>query len=96
MKTAVAATVIAFPLMYRNARAAFELVDPDLIYAARTLGMSGMNLSRRACRTGCAYRKSIFCICVSERSTAGWYGWNCSSPGSGGDVQPSSFAGDKQ
>lgn len=36
----VAATVIAFPLMYRNARAAFEQVDVNLIYAARTLGMS--------------------------------------------------------
>ena len=35
----IAASVIAFPLMYRNARAAFEQVDPDLIYAARTLGM---------------------------------------------------------
>ncbi len=35
----VAATVIAFPLMYRNARAAFEQVDINLIYAARTLGM---------------------------------------------------------
>ena len=36
----LAAFVIAFPLMYRNARAAFELVDPDLISAGRTLGMS--------------------------------------------------------
>ena len=36
----LAATVIAFPLMYRNARAAFEQVDANLIYAARTLGMS--------------------------------------------------------
>jgi molybdate transport system permease protein len=36
----IAATVIAFPLMYRNARAAFEQVDQNLIYAARTLGMS--------------------------------------------------------
>ena len=35
----IAATVIAFPLMYRNARAAFEQVDENLIYAARTLGM---------------------------------------------------------
>ena len=35
----VAATVIAFPLMYLNARAAFEQVDENLIYAARTLGM---------------------------------------------------------
>lgn len=36
----LAATVIAFPLMYRNARAAFEQIDADLVYAARTLGMS--------------------------------------------------------
>lgn len=36
----IAATVIAFPLMYRNARAAFEQVDSNLVYAARTLGMS--------------------------------------------------------
>lgn len=36
----LAATVIAFPLMYRNARAAMEQVDVNLIYAGRTLGMS--------------------------------------------------------
>lgn len=36
----IAAAVIAFPLMYRNARAAFEQVDEDLIYAGQTLGMS--------------------------------------------------------
>ena len=36
----IAATVIAFPLMYRNARAAFEQMDVNLIHAARTLGMS--------------------------------------------------------
>ena len=32
--------LIAFPLMYRNARAAFEQIDANLVYAARTLGMS--------------------------------------------------------
>lgn len=36
----IAAAVIAFPLMYRNARAAFEQVDVNLIYAGETLGMS--------------------------------------------------------
>lgn len=36
----VAACVIAFPLMYRNARAAFEQVNPDLLDAGRTLGLS--------------------------------------------------------
>ena len=35
----IAATVIAFPLMYRNARAALEQIDVNLIHAARTLGM---------------------------------------------------------
>ena len=42
--TVVAATVIAFPLMYRNARAAFEQVDANLVYAARTLGMSEIKI----------------------------------------------------
>ena len=36
----IAATVIAFPLMYRNARAAFEQIDANLVFAGRTLGMS--------------------------------------------------------
>ena len=40
----IAATVIAFPVMYRNARAAFEQVDVNLIYAARTLGMSEIKI----------------------------------------------------
>ena len=40
----LAATVIAFPLMYRNARAAFEQIDANLVYAGRTLGMSEMNI----------------------------------------------------
>ena len=36
----VAAVVVAFPLMYRTARGAFEGLDPDLGDAARTLGWS--------------------------------------------------------
>ena len=36
----VAAFIIAFPLMYRNARAAFEQVDVNMIHAGRTLGLS--------------------------------------------------------
>lgn len=36
----IAATVISFPLMYRNARTAMEQIDVNLIYAGRTLGMS--------------------------------------------------------
>ena len=37
--TVLAAVVISFPLMYRSARGAFEQVDQNLVYAARTLGM---------------------------------------------------------
>jgi molybdate transport system permease protein len=36
----IAATVISFPLMYRSARGALEQIDPSLIHAARTLGLS--------------------------------------------------------
>lgn len=36
----VAAVVISFPLMYRSARGAFEQIDENIVYAARTLGMS--------------------------------------------------------
>lgn len=43
----IAATVIAFPLMYRNARAAFEQLDVNLIYAGRTLGMSDIRIFRK-------------------------------------------------
>ena len=43
----IAAFVISFPLMYRNARAAFEQVDINLIYAGRTLGMSDWQIFTR-------------------------------------------------
>jgi molybdate transport system permease protein len=35
----IAASVVAFPLVYKAARAAFEAIDPQLEDAARTLGM---------------------------------------------------------
>lgn len=35
-----ASVVVAFPLMYRTARGAFESLDKNLIYSARTLGLS--------------------------------------------------------
>ncbi len=34
----IAATVVAFPLMYRTVRGAFEAQDPEMLDAARTLG----------------------------------------------------------
>ena len=38
--TVIAATVVAFPLMYKTALGAFKQIDQNLIYAARTLGVS--------------------------------------------------------
>ena len=40
----VAATVVAFPLVFKSARAAFEDVEKNLEYAARTLGSSGIGV----------------------------------------------------
>lgn len=37
--TVVAATVVAFPLAYRTLLSTFEQLDPDLLRAARTLGL---------------------------------------------------------
>ena len=36
----IAATIVAFPLVFKSARAAFEAVDPQLEQAARVLGQS--------------------------------------------------------
>ncbi|MGM9933807.1 molybdate ABC transporter permease subunit [uncultured Clostridium sp.] len=38
--TVIAAVVVSFPMMYRSSRSAFEQIDTNLIYAARTLGLS--------------------------------------------------------
>lgn len=38
--TVIAAVVVSFPLMYRAAKGAFEQVDQNLIWAAKTLGLS--------------------------------------------------------
>lgn len=40
----MAATVVAFPLMYRTARGAFEQIDRNILAAARTLGASGWRI----------------------------------------------------
>ncbi len=45
--TVLAATVIAFPLMYRTALGALEQVNPTLLEAARTLGASEPRIFRR-------------------------------------------------
>ncbi|MGP1594241.1 MAG: molybdate ABC transporter permease subunit [Treponema sp.] len=38
--TVIASVVVAFPLMYKAAKGAFEQVNADYVWAARTLGMS--------------------------------------------------------
>ena len=52
----LAAVVVAFPLMYRTARGAFESFDETLAYAGRTLGLSDSYIFWRvrmpACRQG--------------------------------------------
>ncbi len=45
--TVIAATVVAFPLMYRTTLGAFEQVNPTLLDAARTLGASERIVFRR-------------------------------------------------
>ena len=52
----LAAVLVAFPLMYRTARGAFESFDETLAYAGRTLGLSDSYIFWRvrmpACRQG--------------------------------------------
>ncbi len=45
--TVIAATVVAFPLMYRTSLGALEQVNPTLLQAARTLGASESLVFRR-------------------------------------------------
>ena len=52
----LAAAVVAFPLMYRTARGAFESFDENLAYSAQTLGLSNTfifwHIRMPACRQG--------------------------------------------
>src|ERR1035438_6449444 len=46
--TVIAATAVAFPLMYRTTLGAFDQVNPTLLDAARTLGASEGRVFRRS------------------------------------------------
>jgi len=52
----LAATIVAFPLMYRTARGAFESFDETLAYSGQTIGLSNTYIFWRirmpACRQG--------------------------------------------
>ncbi|HEX3029367.1 MAG TPA: molybdate ABC transporter permease subunit, partial [Clostridia bacterium] len=45
--TVIAAVVVAFPMMYKTSKGAFEQLDDNLINAARTLGVSGVRIFLR-------------------------------------------------
>ena len=73
--TVLAATVIAFPLMYRSARGALEQVDENLIYAARTLGFSEWKIFFKVLPAGLPSRVSLAAPCWPLRG-----GWENSEP----------------
>ncbi len=56
--TVIAAVTVSFPMMYRTACGAFEQLDPNLVYAARTLGLCESRIFWRIivpnCRGGIA------------------------------------------
>ena len=67
----LASAVIAFPLMYRTARGAFESFDPDLRRAAQTLGLGNCYIFWRimmpVCRPGiCAGMVLSFARALGE------------------------------
>lgn len=43
----IASSVVSFPLMYRTVRGALEEIDSDMVYAARTLGVSENRIFRK-------------------------------------------------
>lgn len=45
--TVIAAVTVSFPMMYRSARSAFEQIDINLVFAARTLGLNEFNIFRK-------------------------------------------------
>lgn len=51
----IASTVVAFPLMYRSMRGAFEQFDKTLIYSAQTLGLGNAFIFWRIILPNCRY-----------------------------------------
>ena len=51
----IASTVVAFPLMYRTMRGAFEQFDTTLIWSARTLGLSNRFIFWRILLPNCRF-----------------------------------------
>lgn len=51
----IASTVVAFPMMYRSMRGAFEQFDKTLIYSAQTLGLRNAFIFWRIILPNCRY-----------------------------------------
>ena len=68
-----ASAVVAFPLMYRTARGAFESFDPDLAAAGRTLGRSNTWIFWRV-RMPCCRQGIIAGTVLSFARALGEYG----------------------
>ena len=64
----LAASVVAFPLMYRTARGAFEAVDKNLGYSAQTLGRSNTWIFWRVCMPACRQGISAGCVLAFARA----------------------------
>lgn len=69
----LAASVVAFPLMYRTARGAFEAVDKNLDYSAQTLGRSNTWIFWRVRMPACRQGISAGCVLAFARAL-GEYG----------------------
>ena len=67
----IAASVIAFPLMYRNARAAFEQVDVNLIAAGKTIGEYGATSMLAGNILG---KTRTVSVAIASETAAGNYG----------------------
>lgn len=68
-----ASAVVAFPLMYRTARGALESFDPNLAYAAQTLGRSNLWIFWRV-RLPCCKQGIIAGAVLSFARALGEYG----------------------
>ena len=69
----LAASVVAFPLMYRTARGAFEAVDKNLGYSAQTLGRSNTWIFWRVRMPACRQGINAGCVLAFARAL-GEYG----------------------
>ena len=69
----IAAAVVAFPLLYRTARGAFEAFDETLAQAGQTLGLSNTYIFWRICMPAC--RQGIFAgVVLAFARALGEYG----------------------